>query len=338
MTKHAFVAALGLCAAFARASVVESSPGYNAWPMIQATGGKLVCTYSRGSGHSIDEGRRDAYARVSSDNGRTWGPETVVSANPDEGEVMIGKGLDSTGAALFWVRCLGKVRHHDLYRTTDGHEFKKVASPRLDPFPMQITDAFRVKKGLMCLWFATNYAADGRSSWGTLFSADDGKTWAQKTVERDLALADLPTEPSVAVLGGGRLLGVARTEIPGVKGGRQFQLTSVDDGETWLKRKTNIGDIRISTPALVYDAATDRLSNYHYERGKGKVKRRTVKAAEIFDRPEAWPEPEVVAYGREERPHDAGNVNVAVTEGVHHLAYYYGTRTDASVHVEQVKP
>ena len=37
--------------------VVSEVPGYNAWPMIQAVGDKLICTYSRGSGHSIGEGR-----------------------------------------------------------------------------------------------------------------------------------------------------------------------------------------------------------------------------------------------------------------------------------------
>ena len=315
---------------------VESKPGYNAWPMIQSAGGRLICTYSRGSGHSIGEGRRDAFARVSTDGGKTWGAETVVAANPDEGEVMIGKGLDSRGAALFWVRCIGKGRHHDLYRTEDGVGFERISSPKLDPMPMQITDVFAVKKGLMCLWFATSYSKDGRSSWGTLFSADDGATWTQKTVESDLPLAELPTEPSVAVLGGGRLLCIARTEVPGEKGGRQFQLTSVDDGDTWRKERTNIGDIRISTPSLVYDGKSGLVCNYYYERGKGRVKRRTAGAELIFTRPLEWPEPEVVAYGKEERPHDAGNVNVAVVGDTHFLAYYFGTRKNAAVYVVPV--
>ena len=313
---------------------VSECPGYNAWPMIQAIGEKLVCAYSRGSGHSIGEGRRDAFARVSADGGKTWGPESVVSAHPGEGEVMIGKGLDSTGAALFWVRCLGKARHHDLYRTTDGVRFEKIASPRFDPFPMQVTDIVKTGRGLLCLWFQTDYSKSGKSSWGTLTSADDGRTWTQRTVERDLALADLPTEPSVVNLGGGRLLGLARTEIAGSRGGRQFQLTSTDDGLTWRKAKTNIGDILISTPSLVYDPRGDLVCNYYYERGKGRVKRRVARASDVFVRPAAWPEPTVVAYGHEERPFDAGNVNVTVVGDVHFLAYYYGTKTDASVYVK----
>ena len=117
---------------------------------------------------------------------------------------------------------------------------------------MQITDIFPVGKGLMCLWFATDYSRDGRGSWGTLESTDDGATWTQRIVERELPLAELPTEPSVVAIGGGRLLGIARTEISGSKGGRQFQLVSIDDGETWSKFKTilrkggNDADIRDS--------------------------------------------------------------------------------------------
>lgn len=57
--------------AFAEESfIVEDRSGYNAWPMIQTVGDKLICTYSRGSGHSIGEGRRDAFARVSKDGDR----------------------------------------------------------------------------------------------------------------------------------------------------------------------------------------------------------------------------------------------------------------------------
>ena len=60
-----------------RAYVVSDTPGYNSWPMIQAMGGKLVCSYSRDNalpkdGHTIDPGSRDSYVRVSSDGGRTW--------------------------------------------------------------------------------------------------------------------------------------------------------------------------------------------------------------------------------------------------------------------------
>ena len=48
----------------AHLSVVQDVDGYNSWPMIQVTGGRLVCAYGRGKGHSV-EGSRGAYARTS---------------------------------------------------------------------------------------------------------------------------------------------------------------------------------------------------------------------------------------------------------------------------------
>lgn len=320
------------------AVAVESSPGYNSWPMIQAIGSKLVCAYSRGSGHDIGEGRRDAYARTSTDGGRTWAAEVVLSSDPLVGEVMIGKGLDNNGAALFWVRCIGRPKsRHELYRTTDGVTFTKIAVPQLDPFPMQITDVFHTPSGLMSLWFATDYKEDGKHSWGTLVSADNGATWVQRTVESVAKKGELPTEPSAVHLGNGRILAVARTETGGGSMASQFQLTSTDGGVTWTRRRTNIRDVMSSTPSLIYDSKTGMVSNYYYERGRGVVKRRVAKADAVFDNPMAWPDPVGVAFGCEERPWDAGNVNATVIGDAHCLTYYAGTKTDTSVYAIMVK-
>ena len=123
----------------ASVAVVQDVAGYNSWPMIQTLGDDLVCAYSRGSAHSIDEGVRGVYARVSSDGGATWGPETCIANDASVGEVTIGKGLDESGAMLLWVRCAGQGTRHDLYRTTDGATFQKIATPSLSPMPIQIT-------------------------------------------------------------------------------------------------------------------------------------------------------------------------------------------------------
>ena len=316
---------------------VEDCPGYNSWPMMQAVGGRLVCTYSRGSGHSIGEGARDAYARTSADGGRTWTPEVCFAKDQGVGEVMIGKGTDLDGAALFWVRCIGKPKsHHDLYRTRDGVTFEKIAEPALKPFPMQITDVFHVDGKLMALWFATRYREDDEHFWGTLVSADDGRTWTQTTVERLEKKGELPTEPCVVNLGGGRLLGLARTENGGDSLASQFQLTSLDNGVTWKKSRTNIRDIQISSPSLIYDAKTGLVHNYYYERGRHVVKCRVAKADDVFDRPFDWPAPRAVLIGDEKRPHDAGNVNAVEMNGRHYLTYYSGTDRNTAVYVAEV--
>ena len=321
-----------------KAFAVENSPGYNSWPMIQALGGRLVCAYSRGSGHDIGEGRRGVFARTSADGGKTWTEETLVADDPAYGEVTIGKGLDRDGAMLLWVRCYGGPKpHHDLYRTTDGVTFKKVATPSLSPLPMQITDVFETPSGLMCLWFATSYGADANASWGTLTSADNGATWTQRTIKGGLTVGELPTEPSVVNLGGGRLLGIARTEGGATSEFSQFQLTSVDNGATWTRARTNIRDVNASTPSLIYDAKAGLVYNYYYERGRGVVKRRVVRADDIFDRPRDWPAAEAVGFGDEDRPYDAGNVNATFIGSTHYLAYYHGTRTQTEVCVAVAK-
>ena len=316
----------------AQVSTVQSPPGYNSWPMVQALGRKVVCAYSKGSAHTIDEGKRGVYARTSADGGRTWGDEVCIVDDSSVGEVTIGKGVDEDGAMLLWVRRWGKKKGHDLYRTADGKMFEKISSPSFSPMPMQVTDAFKVPGvGLMSLWFAGNYSQkESGHSWGTLTSADNGRTWTQHTVEDDLPKTDWPTEQSAVHLGGGRILAIARSEGDG---GRQFQLTSTDSGKTWKRTRTNITDVRESTPSLIFDRKTGLVHNYYYQRGAKKLKRRVAEATFIFDHPSEWPAPEVLAEGAEKRPYDAGNVNATVYDDRHLLALYSGTDRDCAVFV-----
>ena len=328
---------LAVCPPPTNAVAVQDAPGYNAWPMIQAFGDRVVCTYSRDSarpadGHGIAAGSRDVYAKVSADGGCTWSGETAVAADPAVGEVNEGIGLDSTGAVLAWVRGWGapERRRHELYRSTDGVAFERIASLRPDPMPMQVTDIVHVPGlGLASPWFAGQYRKDGGNAWGLLVSADDGRTWELRTVESGLSVKEWVTEPSLVSLGGGRLLVIGRCE-QGL--GTQFQVTSADGGKTWTKARTNIGDVWESTPSLVYDPQTGLVANYYYQRGARQLKRRVAKADFIFFHPVAWPEPEILAKGFEPRTWDAGNVNVTRFRGEADLcAWYTGTPSNATV-------
>jgi hypothetical protein len=104
----------------------------------------------------------------------------------------------------------------------------------------------------------------------------------------------------------------------------------------WKRAKTNIADVCESTPSLMFDQKTGLVSNYYYQRGAKKLKRRVVDAEFIFDRPTAWPEPEVLAEGREKRAYDAGNVKATACGERHLLALYSGTETDCAVFVVSV--
>ena len=143
--------------------------------------------------------------------------------------------------------------------------------------------------------------------------------------------ADLPTEPSMICLSDGRLFAIARTEITSGAEAAQFQLTSMDDGITWVKHRTNIRDVFYSTPSLAYDHRTGLVSNYYYQRDRDVLKRRVAQIDYIFDHPCEWPEPEVLAHGKSARPPDCGNANVAVTGDMHYIAYYTGNPSNTAV-------
>ena len=318
----------------AKPQVVQEGSGYNSWPMIQAIGEKLVCVYSRGPSHNWNAGERAVYVHTSTDNGKTWTPETLVVNTPGYCESAIGKGLDSTGAMLLWVRRNGPDWSHHLYRTTDGITFTLVTTLRPAVMPIQITDTFAVPTvGLMALWFAGDYGDDGTShSWGTMTSSDNGATWMQNVVESELTRAQWPTEPSAVYLGDGRILAIARSEMRDATSTQsQFQLVSSDYGATWTRAQTNISDVRVSTPSLVFDAETGLLSNYYYHRGRGILRRRIVEANSVFDNPLRWPASEAVATGNETTPGDAGNVNATAIKGTHYLAFYSGKAPDTAI-------
>ena len=311
-------------------SVVHEPIGYNSWPMIQAVGGRLICAYSRGSAHTIDEPSRGVYAKYSDDGGKTWSSETCVVNDPMIGEVAEGIGLGEDGAALLWVRCWGNGSHHDLYRTADGVRFERIASLKPDPFPMQVMDPVRIPTvGLVSPWFAGRYKdIESGHSWGLLVSSDGGRTWEQRVVEKDLPKADWPTELCAVYLGDGKVLIVARCESGA---NCQFQIVSTDYGRTWKRSRTNISDVKESTPSLIYDVKSGRIINYYYQRIARKLKRRSVDAAFIFDHPGEWPEPEVLFEGKEPRDYDAGNVNATAIGATNYLSIYTGTERDTAV-------
>lgn len=315
--------------------IVQSVPGYNSWPFIQKLGDSLVATYSRGDMHDIHETCRGTYARVSRDGGNTWEDETVVVNTPDFCESAIGRGLDENGALLSWVRCIGpdwQGWHHNLYRSTDGKAFERIATPALSPMPMQITDVMHVPGvGLMSLWFAGNYRDLPENAWGILTSADNGTTWTQTTIEDKLDKFDWPTEQCGLVLNDGRIFVIARSEgIATPDKNFQFQMQSTDGGRTWKKTRTNVGDVYMSTPGLIYTPETDELYLYYYHRGAGLLKCRKTRLADIWDNPLAWPEPVVIAKGATQIA-DAGNVNVFNDNGIHRCIYYTGNEKQTDI-------
>ncbi len=319
---------------------VADFPGYNSWPMCQTVGEKIVCAYSRGNGHDIFDANRAVYVRTSSDGGQHWEPETLVCNTPGRGDVAIGKGLDEKGNMLLWVRHAGEDGfRHRLYRSADGQNFECLCNNMDLPLnTMQITDIFHVPGvGLMALFFGGPLGIPHDKYWGKLTSSDNGYTWESVIIEKDLPTRQWPTEPSAAYLGNGRILAVSRIEIGDKSTARaQFQLTSTDYGRTWHKEPTNITDVNISTPSIIYDPESGRLSCYYFYRGRGVLNRRVADAEYIFDHPRHWPAPETVAIGSCEVC-EAGNVNVVGYGQCHALAYYSGSLPDTAVYIKLIR-
>lgn len=321
-------------------TVVAGPPGYNSWPMCQSVVKRIVCAWSRGTFHDIFEPGRAVFARVSPDGGKSWEEETQVCNTPGRGDVTVGKGLDEEGSMLLWVRHAGPEGfRHRLYRSSDGKDFVCIAEPELPLDLVQITDIFHLPGvGLTALFFGGSYGREGSHYWGKLTSTDNGSSWHSTVIEKNLPLAQWPTEPSAVSLGDGRILAVARTEIKEDSLGKaQFQLTSTDGGRSWRKAKTDITDVMISTPSLILDRDTGVVSCYYYHRGRGLLKRRTADARKIFDAPLNWSEPETVALGSCEVC-EAGNVNAVSSPMGHVLAWYSGQMPSTAIYVKIVAP
>ena len=162
-----------------------------------------------------------------------------------------------------------------------------------------------------------------------LTSQDDGLTWSQRIIEQGLPLEEWPTELAALPPNDERLLVIARTE--NTKDNSlcaQFQLQSTDYGETWTRMRTNITDVNRSTPSLIQNGPL--VSLYYYERGRGILKRRVARIADVWDNPCAWPPPAPIARGSEVMV-DAGNANAVPLNGQHVIAFYSGTAPDTAI-------
>ena len=314
------------------AAVLADSEGYNAWPMIVARGKKVLCAYSRGTKHDPGEPGMNIYSRFSLDNGRTWSPERIVSAQPEYGETVVAKGIDENGALLILTRCFIQntpYRHFELFRAADDMTLEKIAIIKLPLPPMQITDIHPVPGvGLIAMWFATGYNAKVRDgAWGLAVSKDNGRTWIQTIAEKELLPDELPLEQSMVDLGNGRFLMLSRLSKEGIS----VQFVSSDCGMTWRKQSTNIRDIKSNTPTLHFDRETGSITCCYYQRGVGTLLRRTASADRIFEHPEEWSAPEILYHSGCTSDYDSGNANMTQSDGIQLIIFYEGTAPQTSI-------
>lgn len=308
-----------------KVNTVADPTQYIAWPFVESVKGNLMCLYAKCVNHT--DNASGAFYKTSP-NGIVWSAENTLINEGGERENVTGKGLDSNGNLLFWLRIgfpngNGNVKFY-LYKY-DGKDFKIISEPTFGVLCEHIGDIFSVPGvGLMC--FFNNYVSNNRS-YGILKSSDNGVTWTQVVIESGLSYLTCPVEISGAYIGNSKILALGRkdaAEDPEY----MFQLQSADKGENWTKEYTNIGDIWYSTPGVIYDSTLGNYTVYYYNREDGNLNVREALASAIWDNPTTWPESEAIAQGVA----GEGNVNVTVFNGHHVVSYYTGTSSNTGIY------
>lgn len=279
---------------------ITSQNKYNAWPFVAQLFNEIICVYTKGDNHS-DNTSADIYM-TKSKNGVVWTDENKIIANENVRDTITGIGNDTNGNVIFWNR-VGSSNYPDrfeLYKTSDGIKFEKIATPNFEFMCSHIGDIINVPNvGLMCFW---NTYRHSDSRFGCMISADNGLTWTQTVIQNYTEWSKCPTEFSLAYIGDNKIIAMARSE----ESGPMFQVTSADNGNTWEVNITNIADVLLSTPSLVYED-NGYLHLYYYDRENGKLKTRISNANDVFNNPTNWNDSTIIASG--EKWSDSGNAN-----------------------------
>lgn len=302
---------------------VSTDDGYNAFPFIGVVKDKLVCVYSVGKNHT-DNTSVDIFAKTSP-NGVIWSKAKKIISTENVRDTITGLGHDSLGIIYFWNRKGTPVNadcSFDLYKTSDGIVFTKKSSPVFDIKPSHIGDALHIPT-VGVISFYNTYRAT-RNSYGYVLTKDGGETWSQIEIASPTTQSDTPTEIYGVYIGDGKIIALGRSEDSAA----MFQIQSNDYGKTWETKKTNITDVYLSTPTLIY-GDDGYITVYYYNRADGKLKKRRAIASTVFENPSSWGEPSNIASGAVGQ--DAGNANSVKFNGNNIIAYYSGTDTETSV-------
>lgn len=302
---------------------VTTDDGYNAFPFIGTVNNKLVCVYSIGKSHT-DNTNVDIFAKTSL-NGVIWSKAKKIISTENVRDTITGLGHDSLGVIYFWNRKGTPVNadcSFDLYKTSDGINFTKKSSPVFDIKPSHIGDALHIPT-VGVISFYNTYRAN-RNSYGYVLTKDGGETWGQIEIASPTTQSDTPTEISGTYIGDGKILALGRSEDSAA----MFQIQSSDFGKTWETKITNITDVYLSTPTLIYDD-DGYITVYYYNRADGKLKKRKAIASTVFESATSWGEPSNIASGSVGQ--DAGNANSVKFNNNIIVVYYSGTDTETSV-------
>jgi hypothetical protein len=152
-------------------------------------------------------------------------------------------------------------------------------------------------------------------------------------IESEVSVAECPVEIYGAYVGNGKILALGRYDAYNTENPALWQIQSDDYGVTWTKVATNIEGIA-STPSLLYDSVTEKVSLFYYKRWTGELEYRNVLLSSIWNKSTSWPTATIIARGTVGQ--DAGNVNSVAFDGLQIAAYYSGNANDTGIYLVMV--
>ena len=303
-----------------RQLTITNKNKYSAWPMITSLNNKLYCIYTR-VGYHEDYSSSEICLKTSN-NGVIWSDEKIIINNSNNRASLTGIGVIDNKVA-FLVRTGSK---YELYILDSNNNPFKISTLTTDFSYGHISNIISVPTvGLMA--FYNTYETNRR--WGIFVSTDNGVTWTQKNIEIPTSNSECPTEISGVYLQDGKILAIGRKDIGG-NTNAQFQIQSSDYGNTWTKEYTNITDIALSTPSLIYNQNTNEISNYYFQRGTA-LRLRKNNINDVWDTPTNWSNSEILADSGGHME-DEGNVNANEYNGSHFVTYYMGESNSTGIY------
>ena len=299
---------------------------YSAWPFIGLSDDKLVCIYTVADQHVAT--KSGLYMKSSSD-GVNWSDGVEIFKDKTGVKGITGIGYDNDGNMLLWYRSGSPAvatTTFELFKI-DGDNITLVSKPDINVKGGHIGNIVRTPNNE--LWAFYNTYGDFRS-WGYVKSADNGLTWEQVEVEKDIYKATCPAELECAFISDDKIIVLGRKDVADATVA-MFQLESSDNGKTWAKKYTNIFDAYGSSPSVIFDRETGKICLYYFARDFGDLRQRIVNVEDVWDNPLNWSKPEVIT-SESASGVDTGNVKTVLYKGNHICAYYAGTSTTTGIY------
>lgn len=222
-----------------------NNPRNSEGTFLETEGDGILFVYSRFRGQvAADHAYADLALLRSVDGGRTFRDEGIILTCEGEGGVnMMCPSLlrmaDGGIGLIYLVRITYSMTRLFLRRSTDGGRTwggRVLCTPQDDFFVVNNDRVLRLSTGRLLLPVASHRSGEGyfdsRSEAMYFYSDDDGQSWRPSAGKVALPYSAHShsglQEPGVVELQNGVIWSWARTDL-----GRQFEMFSMDGGDTW---------------------------------------------------------------------------------------------------------